>query len=325
MTADVLILGQGLAGTLLGWELERASVPFTITDSDQAPAATAAAAGIINPITGRRLVQSWRIDALRPLARETYRAIEAAWGVRVWHEMKLRRLFADERERVVLAAKRATGELAGWAGEGDDSGFWIRDAARVDLGVLLAAARARWRAGGQWRAAGDKAPLPATVIACTGLAMTATPEFGFVPWEVVKGEIIELAVDGLAPDVILNRRHWLVPMGEGAAWVGATQEPGVRDPQPSAAARATLEAAARDLLGGRAFRVTGQRAGVRVHLPDKRPVAGWHPVRSGLGVLGGLGAKGALWAPWLARQWADHLTRGGAVFDPETDVGRFAG
>jgi hypothetical protein len=36
-----------------------------------------------------------------------------------------------------------------------------------------------------------------------------------------------------------------------------------------------------------------------------------------------LGAKGALLAPMLARQWADHLTRGRA-FDAAIAPGRFA-
>jgi len=39
-------------------------------------------------------------------------------------------------------------------------------------------------------------------------------------------------------------------------------------------------------------------------------------------MIGGLGSKGALWAPGLARQWVNHLTEG-VPFDPETDLNRF--
>jgi hypothetical protein len=41
-----------------------------------------------------------------------------------------------------------------------------------------------------------------------------------------------------------------------------------------------------------------------------------------LGLLNGLGAKGALLAPILARQWINHLTEG-VPFDPAIDVARF--
>ena len=74
---------------------------------------------------------------------------------------------------------------------------------------------------------------------------------------------------------------------------------------------------------GRPFSVTGHSAGVRVNLPDKRPIAGRHPDNPRLGIINGLGAKGALLAPMLARQWVNHLTEG-VPFDAEVDVRRFA-
>jgi glycine/D-amino acid oxidase-like deaminating enzyme len=61
---------------------------------------------------------------------------------------------------------------------------------------------------------------------------------------------------------------------------------------------------------------------VRVNLPDKRPVAGRHPEQARLGLINGLGSKGGLWAPFLARRWAEHLAAG-RVFDEEIGVGRF--
>ncbi|HYD83061.1 MAG TPA: hypothetical protein VEA63_03390, partial [Opitutus sp.] len=76
MGANLLIVGQGLAGTLLAWELERAGLTFEIADEGHGRAASRVAAGIINPITGQRLVKSWRVDALLPVARATFRAIE---------------------------------------------------------------------------------------------------------------------------------------------------------------------------------------------------------------------------------------------------------
>ena len=61
---------------------------------------------------------------------------------------------------------------------------------------------------------------------------------------------------------------------------------------------------------------------MRVNLPDRHPVAGRHPVVARLGLLNGLGAKGALLAPMLARQWINHLAEG-VPFDTAIDVARF--
>jgi glycine oxidase len=343
----ILILGQGLAGTLLAWEFERAGVEFAIADSGHMDAASAVAAGIVNPITGQRLVPSWRVETLLPAARTAYRTIEAELGVRLWQEMRMRRLFANDRERAVFADKSARGNLGPYVVEADEAGFWIRDAARVDFRALLAASRARWERQGRLvdvyrsgmgvppmvlRNTGGT-PVPHNpfagarsydlVIDCSGAAIGQSQAFGFVPWEFSKGEILEIAVQGLVPDVVLNRRQWIVPIDPATAWVGATHEPGVRDVQPTARARGLLENAARGLLGDRPFTVTQQRAGVRVNLPDKRPVAGRHPENPRLGLINGLTAKGALWAPLLARQWLNHLTEG-VPFDAEVEVRRFA-
>lgn len=325
MRADILIVGQGIAGTLLAWELERAGLAFAIADAGHAGAASCVGAGIVNPITGRRLVKSWRVETLLPMARAAYRALEAELGVPLWREMRVRRLFADDRERRAFAEKQASGELAPFARAADENGFWIESAAHVDVGRLLAAARARWRAQGRLREIAADAQAEsarhALAIDCTGLHGARQGAFGFVPWEFSRGELLEIAIEGLAPDVVLNRRHWVLPAGAGTAWVGATHEPGVLDRTPSGAGRHALEQSARDLLA-HTFHISGQRAGVRVNLPDKRPVAGRHSERPTLGLVNGLGAKGTLLAPFLARQWAGHLAHG-AAFDAEIAVARF--
>ena len=108
--ADILIVGQGLAGTLLGWELEKAGISVALIDGGHASAASSVAAGIINPITGRRLVKSWSFETLFPSAREAYHELENLLGIALWREMRIRRVFADERERAIAAdpKKRAS-------------------------------------------------------------------------------------------------------------------------------------------------------------------------------------------------------------------------
>lgn len=324
----ILIAGHGLAGALLAWECERAGLDFAVADAARGDAATLAAAGIVNPITGRRLVPGWRIGELLPAARAAYREIEAALGVPLWRELRVRRIFADAGERAAHAGKSAHGELAPYAGAADAGGFWIEGAARVDLAALLAHARARWQRTGRWREGpvdpAAEAARHDLAIDCTGLAAVRAGRWPQVPWEWARGELLELAVDGLDPGVIVNCRHWLLPVAPGAAWVGATHEPGVADAAPTQRARDALTASARALIGdARPFAIAGQRAGVRVAVPDRRPVAGRHPAEPRLGLVNALGGKGALWAPWLARAWIDHLAKS-TPFPAEIDVQRWA-
>jgi|LauGreDrversion4_2_1035121.scaffolds.fasta_scaffold84090_2 glycine/D-amino acid oxidase-like deaminating enzyme len=326
--ADVLIVGQGVAGTLLAWECERAGIPFTLAAGDEdAPAMVSrVAAGIINPVTGQRLVKSWRIDTALPMARAAYREIESAWGVKVWREMRVRRIFQNERERRTGVEKTARGELAPYVVSAETDGLWIEGAARVDLPVLLAAAQEYWTRAGRWRRETVDIVAETTrynlVVDCRGLAGALDPVWSSVPWEFSKGETLELAVADLPADVIRNSGHWLLPVAQGAAWCGATHIPGVVDATPTVDARQILEGSAAQLLGGQPYAITGHTAGVRVNLPDRHPLAGRHPTVARLGLLNGLGAKGALLAPMLARQWINHLTEG-VPFDAAIDVTRF--
>ena len=70
---EVLIIGQGLAGTCLSWWLHQAGISFKIIDRPDLNSASMRAAGLINPITGRRLVKTWMIEELLPFAENMYR------------------------------------------------------------------------------------------------------------------------------------------------------------------------------------------------------------------------------------------------------------
>ena len=324
MRADILIIGQGLAGTLIGWECERAGLDFEIVDQGHATAATRVAAGIINPVTGRRLVKTWRVETLLSQARETYRLMGDALGVPLWRELRVRRLFADDVERAAFHRKRQSGELAPFVTEaGDEAGFWIEQAARVDLPLMLTAMRARWEAQGRLQVRRADLLVEATqyawVIDCTGSQGARTTLVGLAPWEFSKGEVLKIQVSGLDANVVLNRRHWVMPSGAEAAWVGATHEPGEVDPAPTAGGREQLERSARALLN-REVCIAEHRAGVRVTLRDKLPAVG--RIRPGVGVANALGGKGALFAPTLAAQWAG-LIHVGTPVDRELDVARF--
>ena len=72
MVYDTIIIGQGLAGSLLGWQLIQDGQRVLVIDDGHRSAASRVAAGIINPITGQRLVKSWHVDQFLPEAEKFY-------------------------------------------------------------------------------------------------------------------------------------------------------------------------------------------------------------------------------------------------------------
>lgn len=71
-TLDYLIVGKGLAGSILAHQLIDKQKRIGIIDLDNGNTASRQATGLINPVTGRRFVKSWKIDDLLPFAQTYY-------------------------------------------------------------------------------------------------------------------------------------------------------------------------------------------------------------------------------------------------------------
>ncbi|MGZ5190825.1 MAG: FAD-dependent monooxygenase, partial [Flavisolibacter sp.] len=54
MQVDYLIIGQGICGTMLSWFLHKEGKTCIVIDDDNQNSSSKIAAGIINPVTGRR-------------------------------------------------------------------------------------------------------------------------------------------------------------------------------------------------------------------------------------------------------------------------------
>ncbi len=81
MHVDYLIIGQGISGTFLSWYLQKENKSFLVIDNNDPASASRVAAGIINPVTGRRIVNAWMIDELLPFIKTTYNEIGNELGV----------------------------------------------------------------------------------------------------------------------------------------------------------------------------------------------------------------------------------------------------
>jgi hypothetical protein len=306
--APVLIVGQGLAGTLLAWALERAGRDFLVADAGHEGSASRVGAGLVNPVTGERWVVAPGWAAKAAEARAVYQEIEEAWNARLVASFRIRRSWRDEAEAERVRAKVAAGELAPWLRpEGlEPDGTWIEGAWRVDLPALIAAGRARLRARDGLREArldaAEAAAWPGPVVWCAGAAETRLPEL-----RPVGGETLDLEVEGAGwrEDVVRHDGVWVLPTGPGRAWAGASF---LRDEAERAARREALRASVGRQLAGLRWRELGVLAGVRMTSTDRAPRSGWLPGREGReGVFNGLGSKGALLAPALARDWVERL------------------
>ena len=67
-TIDVLIIGQGIAGTCLAFTCLKNNISFLIIDNNHDQSATQAAAGIIDPLGSKWFTKPYNRDIFLPKA-----------------------------------------------------------------------------------------------------------------------------------------------------------------------------------------------------------------------------------------------------------------
>ena len=116
---EVLIVGQGLAGTCLAWRMWDRRIKFRLLDRADRRDGTAGA-GIVTPVTGHGMHLEWQADRFLDEAVEFYRTIEAVLaGEQYFYPFPALRVFGDEHERELFEGKRD--ELEPWIGEVHDT------------------------------------------------------------------------------------------------------------------------------------------------------------------------------------------------------------
>lgn len=347
---DYIIIGQGIAGTALAWQLCRRGFRVMVVDRETDNSASRIAAGLITPVTGKRLAKSWRLDEVYPAAVAFYRWVETQVGETFFLQRPSVRLFQNEAERDEFH-KRAAGMLVGLVHFLDSpvnsdwfhaplGGFEMPTAARLDVSRYLGLSRSYFHQRGDYLLAdidpGRDLEITANglflprfglkcrvAIFCRGFSDASDPWFGTIKFNAAKGEILTLRIPEIREDRIIHRGIWLAPVGGDIFRAGSTYVWDDLQPEPTAGGRAEIEARLRQLLRV-PFEVIGHQAAVRPVIDAGYPVLGPHPDFSQLAYFNGLGSKGSLLAPFFADQLAACLMRERQV-DPEVDVRKFLG
>lgn len=346
MQADVLIIGQGLCGTWLSYYLQKAGISFLIIDEARPQTPSKIASGIINPVTGRRLVKTWLIDALMPFAISAYRQMENAVGTPLIQPCPIIDFFSAPD--VEIAFKKRVAEKADYLQLLNDTTPWeknfqfpfgagmIDDCWLVDTAGFLE----KWKRQLQQNnllqeRVFDENELQLTekgihykdiqankIIYCNGTAAFESAYFNRLPFAPNKGEALIATIPDLPTDFIYKKGMSLVPWQPGHWWVGSSYQWSFEDEKPTAAFRQTAEAWLKNFCK-LPFEITNHLAAVRPATVERRPFVGFHPVHTTVGILNGMGTKGVSLAPFFAKQLADAIGSNRAVM-AEADVRRFA-
>lgn len=331
-TADNLIVGQGLAGSVVAWTLLRAGQSVYVVDAEEAMTASKVAAGLMTPVTGKRKVVAPDYLWYRNQAVAFYREIERMTGQSFFDEQPMvlldRSRSKPKQDLLATSGKQAGVKRESWSGSLVEGGVEYRGetmqpAGRLHVKRFLDITRKKLRQKNAYRQhhfQREQAALTDSAIVVEQLKLSArrlivttgaavTELFPFVPNNPAKGEVLRIRLPGYQPKQIVHSGIWMVPIEDGTLLVGSTYDWKVSDPEPDPVARRQLVERIYELTG-RQPEVLEHTAGIRPTMKDYQPVIGRHPEAQNVFVLNGLGSKGTLKAPAMAAMLLDLIDEG---------------
>lgn len=342
---EFLIIGQGLAGTMLAFEMLKAGIRFRIVSAPQKSKASLVAAGMINPLVFKRLTKSWMIDDLLPELKSTYKELEELVTTQFYFEKEILKPLSAQEKELWIERKKNPDFNNYIAGISDSSPIEklnksaaygiVKNAGYVNLSHFLGASEMFFR---EKDLIIDAEIIPETtpnsaqpvinnisaekIIFCEGYHLTQNPLFGFVKLNPVKGEVLGIVAPSLSGEFILNKKVFVLPVGNGRFKVGSTYEWKDLSEQTTEAGKAFITERLDHLISAD-YKIEKHLAGIRPTVIDRRPVLGQHPEYKNTFVFNGLGTKGVMLAPWLAKEMLRFLTLSGYSLSAEIDVRRF--
>lgn len=335
MKTDFLIVGQGLAGSLLAWHLLEAGKRVLVVDRDEADTSSKVAAGLVTPVAGGRFHLPEGLEERLDLARAFYwRHEELSRGV-FFHHRRIVRLFRNALEadawqkrldreddryaRFHRPLQIDSGRIsAPWGGFEMREGGWLDVPAFLEYTRQALLERVSYAIGRvdsqevipsgscvRW-----KNVEASTVIFCEGWRGGRNRFFDWVPLRPTPGDILDLEIAGLEDETrILNKGGWLIPQGNGRFRAGSTYRPIGETVEPSGDGRDEVLSKITDITP-LAATVTGHRCALRPTIRRSQVFMGRHPSEPRIAFFNGLGSKGVLNGPWHALRLVDHLLSG---------------
>jgi hypothetical protein len=346
----VIVVGQGIAGTLLSWFLHTMKIPFLVINNDTHKGTSLSVeTGIINPVTGRRYVETWNIDSILPFAYNTYKTIEAFLNTPTITPMPIAQFFANAQMQQAFETRVNTwpkwlnhieasveDELHNYFNFRNNVGQ-IKPCYIVHIKNIIDAWQAfliqqdkyisnnintadiNFLENGSMVVDNIKAQK---IVFCGGVIDAFQPLFCKLPFSINKGEFIHIETTKPLPtQKVFKHNTTLVPLGTNRYWVGSNYIWQFNDVMPTT----YFLQQQKNILDGflkQPYTVTNHTAALRPATVERRPFVGFHPIHKSIGIFNGLGTKGCSLAPFYASQLASCIAQTN-VIDAEADIKRF--
>lgn len=339
-TRDFIIVGQGLAGSILALELLKQGKSVLVIDNPALSYCSKAAGGIYNPVVFKRLTQSWMAEITLPYMFGFFDYAEKLFNTKLLHQSKIVKVFSNENEEMLWKKKYAN-ELNGVidgkiinSSKDDDSQSeagalsflksnyaFVTQGGFADVAHFLTCTKNHLEKQNSLLSetfhfnlfsiseneVKYKNITAHKIIFCQGHLSVQNPFFSSIKFKPAKGEVLTIYCEDLKTTSVINKDIFILPLPEKNHFkVGATYNWDDLTDTPTEDAKHALLEKLKALIPY-PYKVIKHEAGVRPSVIDRRPVIGFHPEHRNVGIFNGFGTKSVMLAPWFAKHFCSFM------------------
>lgn len=342
---DYLIVGSGLAGISFAETALQNGKSILVIDNHSQNSSTIAG-GLYNPVILKRFSEVWQAKEKLVTMNAFFSILEEKLKVKLDHKTPILRKFfsieeqnnwfaASDKERLspflstnLIAKKYTSIDSPFGYGEVLHTGY-------VDTSLLLSSYK-NYLMGKQLflEESFDYSALQLKttgiqyknieakhIIFAEGFGMHANPYFKNLPLDGTKGELFIIKAPLLNLDVIVNTSVFILPLGNDLFKVGATYNWKDKTNLPTTEGKTELIERIKEIITCD-FEIVKHFAGVRPTVRDRRPLIGTHAEHKSVHILNGLGTRGVMLGPAMAKALFDSIEFG-IFLEPSIDIKRF--
>jgi glycine/D-amino acid oxidase-like deaminating enzyme len=345
MKVDYIVVGLGLAGLAFVEELIAAKKTFMVFEDDS-QTSSLVAGGVYNPVILKRFTPVWNAQEQLKLALPFYKSIEEKLNIIIDEKFVIKKAFKSIEDQNIWFEACDKPKLIEYLNPKLDTQTYpgviadfsfgnVNETGRIDTKKLVESYRSYLEENQLIRFENFehqqlnldeefikyKDVIASRIVFCEGFGIKENPYFKYLPLNEAKGELLTIHAPELNIDFLLKSTLFVMPLGGNNYKVGATFNWTDKTSNPSEEGKEELVEKLQKVINV-PYTIVSQSAGIRPTVAGRRPLVGVHPKHTQLIVLNGLGTRGVMIAPTVAKNLFNHLEKGEAL-DKEIDIKRF--
>ncbi len=328
---DTIIIGMGLAGCTMYWSLKNAGFKCVCVDSNLQNTSSKVAAGMFNPIVGKRFTTAPNAAELFSSAKKYYNKIEQLIQQKIYFELPLYMPFQNVAHQNDWSLKMP--QLKEWIHDDSDlekillanyqsefGGFLVNKTGYVNSNLYVNATLDFCKKNDELLIENvDYAQLNIEdktyhnyqakyIIFCEGTNVVSNPFIKQKFLNLAKGQLVCGRISSALPQIIYNGKIYIIPTTENEFICGATYEWDYINNEPDEFGKNYLINELNKVVKFD-YTITDHKAAVRPTVIDRKPIVGnIDSAHKDIYILNGLGTKGVVLAPYLANLITENIT-----------------